>query len=318
MSKFEPNLDPEPADATMSVASEDELQIRYDPSFETVLRDDDEDSSVPPPPPPTLSASFRNIRNSIFRGKNNKAKEGDEEEPPPPPPVDIITSQDECESTIELDAAESWMQSLNLKEAARKTTQKKPLIFAIVLFLLALILGLSVGLGGGDDGEKVTTSSDALVDNNAGSTSTDAPEAVTDPPVAVETMSPTTPMNATDAPVEQKCSTSTVTPVDACYEPFQEIILAFENCEPLVNDWIGVWPVASITDPESLPEPLVWLWTCGTQDCEAAVNEDVLFFTEGLSAGTYVALMIRFAEDAAPYTSSYAASSSFEVARKCN
>ena len=62
-------------DQTMSVASDDEGQLQYNPSFETVLREDDDDSSVPPPPPPLYGISLAKISSSIFRSRSKDAKQ---------------------------------------------------------------------------------------------------------------------------------------------------------------------------------------------------------------------------------------------------
>jgi hypothetical protein len=338
MSKLDLDLDP---DATMSVASsdDDDLQIRYDPSFETVLRDDDDDdddgSSVPPPPPPLFPISFRDIRGSIFRSKKSVPyQKGDEEAPHA---VEIIASKDECESTIEVDASERWMKSCNSK-TSNKAPQRRAVICTAVLVFFALVLGLSIGLSGGNDSKDTnkTTSSNEALDNNSGSTSTEAPVAATDAPVAA-TEAPVAateaPVAATEAPVAtdppvtetmtptiaatEGCVTS-LAPAEACYEPFQGLTIDFDNCAPLGDDWIGIWPAGAITNPARLPEPLIWLWTCGSQNCNAPILEDSLLFGEGLSTGTYVAHMIRLSEDQAPYTSSYAVSDSIEIRPVCN
>lgn len=285
----------------MSVASEDQ-QLRYDPSFETVLREGDDDSSVPPPPPP-LFPSLRDLRGSIFRPKN-KVTNRDEETGGPP--VDIIPSKDQCNSTVEVDAAEQWVKSFGLL-VALKARRRRMLMSIAFLAFVALIIGLAVGLSSPKD-DKTSGSKNMLAEAPV-SPSTPAPT-IAPLPVAAPTAAPTV---AAVAPCVDELSTS-----NTCYAPKTTIDVIFESCEPAVKDWIGIWPVDAASDPTRLPEPSLWLWTCGSQNCDGLAENQTLMFDDGLGRGTYVAHMIRFGEDAAPYTSSYAVSDSFEVSRTCN
>jgi hypothetical protein len=132
-------------------------------------------------------------------------------------------------------------------------------------------------------------------------------------------------MVLTESPIEEQPPTdpptqcvSFVESLETCQVPFSGISIYFRNCSPESGDWIGIWPVSLIKDEKRLPEPVLWLYNCGSQDCKQALGEDVLFFGDGLPPDTYVAQLVRLVENAAPYSSSYAVSDPFQVSpTKC-
>jgi hypothetical protein len=47
-----------------------------------------------------------------------------------------------------------------------------------------------------------------------------------------------------------------------CYAPQTSIDISFENCDPLEEDWIGIYGQDPDVDLTNLGGPLTWLWTC--------------------------------------------------------
>jgi hypothetical protein len=309
-------------DETMSIASEDEAQLQYNPSFETVLREDDDDSSVPPPPPPLYGLSLAKLSSSIFRSRSKESKQvatsAGDEEIGENRPVQILPAQDDAKSNIEVDAAEQWIKKFGMNQE-RNGQRRRNLMCTSVLLILVVLLGLAIGLSRNSN-QRTNQSENMLA-----SFPTSAPEEVTPSPAPVNTLPNSTfepssfvtdPLtNATEAPTEP--CTTVVAPLETCYQPQSEITISFTNCEPLSNDWIGIWRVQDVTNVSSLPEPQVWQWTCGSQACQVPVGQDSLSFASGLRAGTYVAQFLHMEEDRAPYTGAFASSSTFEVAQKC-
>jgi hypothetical protein len=124
------------------------------------------------------------------------------------------------------------------------------------------------------------------------------------------------PTSAPEAPGDgdTTCTTTVQSDLD-CYEFQTSIDISFDNCEPVEDDWIGIYAQDSNVDLNNLGDPLTWLWNCGSQSCRGEVLVDTLPFGDDLEVGTYVAYMIR-RNSGGPY-SSYAASSSFDIATTC-
>ena len=51
----------------------------------------------------------------------------------------------------------------------------------------------------------------------------------------------------------------------------ESITLTFSNCDPRGDDWIGLYRDG--VNPNALPEPLLWAWTCGDQSCAGATRQ---------------------------------------------
>jgi hypothetical protein len=102
-----------------------------------------------------------------------------------------------------------------------------------------------------------------------------------------------------------------------CFVAGSDVVVRFQNCLPLSDDWLGVYDSqANIRD---LGDDLVsWMWTCGDQECEGEVSSSVLEFTDVLEPGNYNVYLIR-RNSGGPY-SAYASSAEFQVtesARDC-
>ena len=121
----------------------------------------------------------------------------------------------------------------------------------------------------------------------------------------------------TGAPYTAKAiadSTFTVVPMPEllvdkdCYSVGESVTATFTNPEPTEKDWIGVFPAG--VSPHNIPEPKLWLYACGTQDCWAASSSGHVTFGHGypdesnthawpLSAGGYQVMLVR--GNKAPY-----------------
>jgi len=81
-------------------------------------------------------------------------------------------------------------------------------------------------------------------------------------------------------------------------DPFE---VRFSNCQPEAGDWIGIFDKDA--DPANLPNPYLWVWSCGSQNCRESPQKGVVRFNEGsvddsagswpLWKGDYHAYMIR-------------------------
>lgn len=120
---------------------------------------------------------------------------------------------------------------------------------------------------------------------------------------------------ASSAPTKDDCS-SFIWSESSCYKPEINMHIFFENCNPFGDDWIGIYQVDPQADLNDLGDPLLWMWTCGSQNCRGEVFMDTLIFGGGLQEGRYVAHLIR-RNSGGPYAS-YAASPSFQVDGDCS
>ena len=88
---------------------------------------------------------------------------------------------------------------------------------------------------------------------------------------------------------------------ESCYVSGEDITVLFTNGDARSDDWVGIY--YSSADPYSLDHPLLWLWTCGDQDCRGKVYSGHLVFGSGppvekgtisfpLPAGEYIAVLV--------------------------
>ncbi len=97
-------------------------------------------------------------------------------------------------------------------------------------------------------------------------------------------------------------------------EPFT---IGFVRCESHRENWMGIYPAG--LDPESLPDPLMWAWTCDSEDIVDCNDQSTLSGTlsvaGSLETGFYQAhLMER--DGRAPY-SAFVSSDVFQVSKDC-
>lgn len=66
---------------------------------------------------------------------------------------------------------------------------------------------------------------------------------------------------------------------DECHVVSNAISITFENNNADVGDWIGIFwdDIVQYTD-EIGDEPLMWVWTCGSQTCNSIVERDTVVF----------------------------------------
>jgi hypothetical protein len=118
-------------------------------------------------------------------------------------------------------------------------------------------------------------------------------------------------------PAPTVCENRIVTD-NTCYAPYTMMNIAFNNCDALGDDWVGIYQ-SPVTELEDLGNPLMWLWTCNSQeldDCEGVGTfADELPFGGGLPAGNYEAHLVR-RNSGGPYAS-YTGSPSFSVSDSC-
>jgi hypothetical protein len=120
----------------------------------------------------------------------------------------------------------------------------------------------------------------------------------------------------TSAPV---CADSVSVSV-SCVEPGDAIAIGISNCNAQDDDWVGIYRVDQ--DINSLPNPAVWSWACGSRSCRQALQSNNFALDEThaggglwpLDEGTYMVVMAR--NSAQPYQA-FARSQSFTVQDSC-
>jgi hypothetical protein len=208
---------------------------------------------------------------------------------------------------------------------------RKVLCLLMACFLMVGILALAVGLGVklNDDSEAnndVALSSSQAQNQEFNSDATPGPTPAPTPeptpaptpeptpepipgptpePMAVgdSTAHPTAPPPASTAapspaatphPTKNADCTDMVVSDMTCYDRRETINIAFENCEPEENDWIGIYTEDPHRNLIDVGEPILWLWTCGTDDCLGLVYKDELPLGSGLSPDSYIAYLLRY------------------------
>jgi len=88
---------------------------------------------------------------------------------------------------------------------------------------------------------------------------------------------------------------------DKCIEVGQPLTFSFENCNPQFGDFIGIYDKRE--DSWNLPGPLLWTWSCGTQNCQGTpVKKTIVFDKDSvdkengewpLPKGDYFAYFVR-------------------------
>jgi hypothetical protein len=127
-------------------------------------------------------------------------------------------------------------------------------------------------------------------------------------PSLTPTMSPSSVPTGTEA--EGSCSDS-IAVSKSCYNLQESIVLEFRNCNPLADDWIGLYsPPVNETD---LGATGSWVWACGSRTCSAAVTSGQVefIFSRGEGVQTLVAFIVR-RNSGGPYVA-YASSEEFVV-----
>jgi len=138
------------------------------------------------------------------------------------------------------------------------------------------------------------------------------------PPLASLAVSPSVSLT-TPAPTE---CIGAISVLNNCYEPLVDVEVSLKNCRPDSDDWVGLYLVDANFDSESLQNPNIWSWACGTRNCREAVNEKFIPVSNihagngewPLEQGIYVAVLAR--NSAQPYTA-FAVSEAFIIEETC-
>lgn len=333
--------------------SEIEFEYDYDPTFEMILKDleggldsnEDDDnssafSSIPPPPPPMSKQKAKGWFRFPQITKPSQSSRKTETLPPvtvtPSDSANVPTSSIEVQAVVLDEPSNSPLKDSAVASRRRRSLYIVSVSCLACVLLLVLALGFTLrSLPETTNSSGVESSSSfAQAPAESSSTSDETTMATTvSPPVIPTTTTPipTTPAVELPETTTTAASTTSMEPPneeepscfdviasdESCYLFQSDINIIFENCDPQPNDWIGIWPIADATDLQNLPEPALWLWTCGSQDCAGEVFVDTLPFGSGLAVGTYVAHLVRLESEVAPYSSSYAISSAFGVSLAC-
>jgi hypothetical protein len=111
-------------------------------------------------------------------------------------------------------------------------------------------------------------------------------------------------------PTTQPTIANAVTIDTNCFHLNEHISVHFANPLARTDDWIGIFPAD--TKPDKLDYPLMWLWSCGSQECKVAGSSGTLIFGPDnpnetgqiawpLPGGAYVLALVN-RNDAQPYT----------------
>lgn len=157
---------------------------------------------------------------------------------------------------------------------------------------------------------------------------TPAPSASARPPTTPRpTPSPTAPVPPTSDPTPNPTPAPTqcqdkIEISKNCYERGEDIKVNFFTCDPIDSDWVGLYD--SSENPYELGDPLLWLWSCGNQNCQEEIPRGAVYLddeSEGESKwpvkkGSYKVFMVRGASQGGAYRS-FAESREIEIADKC-
>ena len=156
-------------------------------------------------------------------------------------------------------------------------------------------------------------------------------------PAAAPTLSPVEAPASTPSPTIQATPGDTLQPTPdvgcinsittnkTCYEPNEEILVTFRNCEALGNDWIGLYPEGE--DLEVLGNnPGLWVWSCGDQSCRFPVENGFVVLDEDSESGLpwplqtfglYQVFLVRRGPYGGPYPG-IVGSAEFSIEQDCS
>jgi hypothetical protein len=130
-------------------------------------------------------------------------------------------------------------------------------------------------------------------------------------PPASSTASPT--IGATPSPTSASCQSS-IAASGSCFQNGDDILVTFTNCNPLSDDWIGVY--AAGQDFTSLQQPIAWVWTTGDQSQQAAVASGTITFFDVQGTGNFQLVLAH--NGSGPPFSAHAVSTPFQLAQQCS
>ena len=209
-----------------------------------------------------------------------------------------------------------WGDSANTtsrQKYERGSRRMKRLLAALACLLLALsalvmILGFQEIQE--ENNEVNTVTAAATTSEYTSDTTGDKDVVATSPPTPYPTPAQT--------PSPTECVNSLSLEMQ-CYSPGQSITIQFNNCDPQGYDWVGLYRVVPYDLNENgMPEPLDWLFHCGSQNCIGVptVTGEVTFEIGILPVGTYKAFLFRD-KDVAPYPSIVSSEQELLISSAC-
>jgi len=244
---------------------------------------------------------------------------------------------EEPESSFESIDSSNWPRSWNgtSPSKAGDHNYRPRLCKVMVIVTLMIVLSTLLGVFVSNKNEATTSKTENL---RASSVVTQSPptnssnifdgEKLDEENMNNKTSSPTA--NATEpiddmptaAPTEgQENCTDMLRTDDRCYTRQDlrndALTIGFVRCKPHRENWIGIYDAG--LSAASLPEPLLWLWTCDKQDIldcnEMGVVSGALRVSGMLGSGFYQAHLVE-RNGNAPY-SAFISSDVFQVSQDC-
>jgi hypothetical protein len=127
--------------------------------------------------------------------------------------------------------------------------------------------------------------------------------------------------SASTDPPTTNC-TSWVEPSLPCYNTNHTFIqISFEMCNPLPEDYVGIYRFSDEFDPEDLGNPTMWIWSCGRIDLDDCIDGILVYSVTNLtlkgrlSEGIYQ-VHLSHRNPGGPFTSE-GASRPFNVSGEC-
>jgi hypothetical protein len=108
------------------------------------------------------------------------------------------------------------------------------------------------------------------------------------------------------------CSGEIFTDED-CYENGGDIVVFFDNCNAIFDDWVGVY--VSGSDLTLMDEPIAWVWTSGDQFMQRPVSSGNITFFEARGNGTFQVVLAR--NRAGPPYRAHGVSNEFRLQDSC-
>jgi hypothetical protein len=151
----------------------------------------------------------------------------------------------------------------------------------------------------------------------------------TSTPTVKQTQAPTlTPTSSATTATPQATNAPTAAPTSSaptlceaalstdkeCYENGSDVVVFFNNCNALFDDWVGVYAAGTVFSV--LDEPIAWVWTAGDQFMQRPVSSGNITFSEARGAGNFQVVIARNRQGP-PYRA-YGVSTEFRLADNCS
>jgi hypothetical protein len=319
--------------------------------------DDDDDlscvtgqSRLPPPPPPPLVYRIEQKNNDSPHGTASTRSFDEEKYLDNLAMVDrnaenrdayIVEKQGSFEA-MDLTQWPAHWNKFDLTSGGKKAARRRLALLALIaLLVLVFIIGISVGVS---QNKKEKQSSQAVSAASSSNLRAPTPVPVPEAPERDDVVAPgnndvtdnLTEVGEPPVPADEAAAaeedTSTPAPTECedkvetdrlCYEvnklETEPFIIDFRRCEPDKENWVGIYEAD--LDEENLSDPLLWLWSCNSQQLKDCKKEGVLADSldiggSSVAPGFYQAHFIE-RDGNAPFAS-YSSSNVFEVSANCS